>query len=418
MKSKNFLKVMSTLLISITALSPLAASAATSKTGTSNNVSSAKLNSAQIQAGKIKLNNLLQNIQSKLGTKINVEDKINDMMSGKYPVPGSTSKAIDNLKKTSSILQDVFSKTTVSMEDWEKSRNQVIAANEYYIAYLKTLKTALADQISSGAITEISNADFINREITVITLFNGAYNMVTRSWIQSVEEKFKQDVDDEKFAMDVLAKITTMQIIYNAYVSPLTIVGAQGMLVTEAIEKAYATQYTYADVTLRQIIKDYAANVLRLTEDDYASFTNYYLGRLDTDVIGQLNAIKQKNDESKAIYVNDITVIGSAQDQVIEFINSFLSLIDNPLNFSLEAIVDILGDMMNAIEAVKKVTASTVGGDFRAQSQMAAIKQTAIKVAQNMVALLKDLAYELKIKKDTTHCRKWKGTDASVCAYN
>lgn len=420
MKSKNFLKVMSTLLISITALSPLAASAATLKTGTMSKNSSASMTSGQISTGKIKTNlkNVIQNIQSQLETKINGSDKANDIMSGKYPIPSDTLKAIEGLKNATSLLQDILSKTTVSMEDWEKSREQIIAANEYYITCLKTLKSALDVQISSKAITEISNANFINQEITVISLFNGAYKMVTKSWIQEIEQKFKQNVDDEKFAMDALAKILAMQVIYNAYISPLTVVGAQGMLVTEAIEKVYATQYNYANTTLRDLIKDYAANVLRLTGNDYTGFTNYYLGRLDTDVIGQLNIIKQKNDEAKTIYVNDIAIIGSAQDKVTEFINSFISLVDNPLSFNLEAIVDILGDMMNAMDAVKKVTAATVAGDFRAQSQVATIKQTAIKVAQNMVALLKDLAYELKIKKDTTHCRKWKGTDASVCAYN
>ncbi|MBI2464284.1 hypothetical protein HYV57_04975 [Candidatus Peregrinibacteria bacterium] len=420
MKPKNLLKVMSTLLVMITALSPLAASAATSKTGTTSKNASTNLNAGQTSTGKIKTNlkNVIQKIQSKQGITSDISDKTPGMPDNKYPVPALTSKAIEDLKKATSLLEDVLSKTTVSMEEWEKAREQIIKANESYIAYLKTLKSALDAQISSKAITEISNTDFINREVMVISLFNGAYEMVTKSWIQSIEQKFKQDVDDEKFAMDALAKIATMQVVYNAYVSPLTVVGAQGMLVTEAIEKTYVAQYNYANVTIRDLIKDYAANVLRLTGDDYTSFTNYYLGRLDTDVIALLNTIKQKNDEAKGIYVNDIAVIGSTQDKVIEFINSLLSLVDNPLNFSLEAIVDILGDMMNAMEAIKQATAATVGSDFRAQAQMATIKQTAPKVVQNVAALIKDLAYELKIKKDTTHCKKWKGTDASVCSYN
>ncbi|MBI5754766.1 hypothetical protein HZA41_00935 [Candidatus Peregrinibacteria bacterium] len=414
MKSQHLLKIMGTVLIGITALSPLGANAATARTSSAK--SSVNINTEQ-STGKTKINDVLKNVQLKQGTTVDLSDKVRYKMSGKYPVPGDTSKNIDTLKKATSLLETTLT-PTATMADWEKAREQIIAANSVYISYLTTLKSALDLQIKSGAITEIKDTKFIDGEMMVMTLFNGAYDMVTTSWIQSIEQKTGQDVDDEEFAMDTLAKIGAMQIVYNGYVSPLTVVGAQGMLVTEAIEKVYASQYDYANVTLRDTIKDYAVNVLKLTGDDYNSFMNYYLGRLDTDLIAQLNTIKQKNDEAKTIYLNDITVIASAQDTVNEFINSFASLVSNPLNFSLESIVDILGDMTSAMDAVKQITSTTIGNDFRAQSQMATIKQTAVTVTKNFTTLIQDLAYEFKIRKDTTHCRKWKGTDASICAYN
>lgn len=419
MQSKHLLTAMSALLIGITALSPLALSAKDSIGVTIDGAGATTDSSAPSVSNKIKTKIKMSapHMSKTSSATVDFSDKVRGKMSGKYPVPGYSSKTLDTLKKATSLLETTLTETA-TMADWEKAREQIIAANSAYIAYLKTLKTALDSQISQKTITEISNTDFIDREAMVMSLFNGAYDMVTKSWIQSLEQKTGQDVDDEEVAMDTLAKIGAMQVIYNAYISPLTIVGAQGMLVTEAIEKVYASQYDYANVTLRETITDYAANVLQLTGDDYTSFMNYYLGRLDTDLIAQLNAIKQKNDEAKAIYVNDIAVIASAQDKVVEFTNSFLSFVSNPLTLSLESLVDILGDMTNAIEAVKQITAATIGIDFRAQAQMAVIKQTAVTVTKNFATLIRDLAYEFKIRKDTTHCRKWKGTDTSICQYN
>lgn len=326
-------------------------------------------------------------------------------------------------KATTSYINDMsrnagaFTDETI-LRDWEIAKSQLMAANQLYIDYVKSLKKQLDSQISKGNLTEISNTNFLDTEIFVMEAFNEAYGKVTRIWIQEVAATTGQSIPDEDaFATNVLASIASVQVIYNGYVSVVNTTGASGLLVTTANKQVLASSYTYAKETLPQLIQKYASNLLKLQEPDLSSFVAYYNGRIEADIVTHLDTIAQKNAEATTIFVNDVLLVERLGHEITTLVNDLAYLFENMWT-DMDALREVTDDLKAIAGKIQDLAAVVENKIYTAQSQLQEIVLSYAVISKNIQTLTNDLLFEYNIRNDASHCRKWKGPDAASCQYN
>lgn len=337
-------------------------------------------------------------------------------------------KSANTQKKLNMWIQDVKARKILArrageeaLANWEVARNQAKITTESFIKYLELLKRTLQSGIDvKKTITEINSTSFLDNEIAAQGAYLAAYNTITQEWIAQMETSAGQEIDDEEFAMNVLAAIGTVQTLHVAYISSFGVVGANGLIMAKANTAVLEKQYAFASDTLPAQIETYATNLLKLEGTDFESFVAYYNGRITSDIVPNLDTVATKTDEAIAIFVNDIHIHEELYGKAQEIIQQLTAFVTNPAELTEIALLELLDNLSDIANSIKElVEAGEVNGTsaFRATEQIKAITETYSATATLTAAIYKDLAFEWTIRNDATHCKKWQEASTTNCEY-
>ncbi|MBI5755035.1 hypothetical protein HZA41_02350 [Candidatus Peregrinibacteria bacterium] len=279
---------------------------------------------------------------------------------------------------------------------WETARDNAIETNKISLRYLLFLKKRLISEMETKhTITEINNITFLENEIATVEAFNRAYSTITPDWIQKIETKTGESIDDVSFATQIFTTLGTLQLLYHGYVSPFTTVGASGLLLMKTNEPILEKQYTNALITLPTQIEIYAENTLGLTGEDFETFTFYYKGRIETDILPYLDFIANEFENAESVFANDTYLsesIGGKGKKMIEELDGFLA---RPEEFTPSKISNFLSHLIDLGIDIKKTTETEISGTkYRATEKIRAIVEAYGKLSENTEKLYGDLMGE------------------------